>query len=239
MANPTSSSPLGGKRFFIVLFLFSNVVINYVDRVNLSIAAPALAKDFHWDAAQMGWVFSAYLWTYAACLIPCGWLADRFGARRTSAIAISVWSAAAMLTGAVTNFGNMVAARLALGVGEATTFPVCNKVVRQWFPSGERGFATALFHSGVFGSIALASPMVAWLVVQVGWRWSFVISGSLGFVWLLLWLRWFQPPETCAWLPSEERRLILERRMGVATEEPGESGDPLREDRIALVRHRR
>jgi ACS family D-galactonate transporter-like MFS transporter len=74
MAQPKPSSLLAGKRSYIVVFLFFNVAINYMDRVNLSVAAPTIAKQFHWDAAQMGWVFSAYIWTYAVCLLPCGWL---------------------------------------------------------------------------------------------------------------------------------------------------------------------
>jgi MFS family permease len=214
MAGTKGQSLLAGKRFYIVVFLFFNVAINYMDRVNLSVAAPTIANHFHWDPAQMGWVFSAYIWTYAACLLPGGWLADRIGARRVFAIAISIWSAAAMLTGAVSSIWSMIASRLALGVGESTSFPVCNKVVRQWFPAGERAFATALFHSGVFVSIAVSSPLVAWIVLKAGWRASFVISGSLGFVWLLCWLRWFQPPEKCTWLSADERQFILANRAG-------------------------
>ncbi len=205
-------SLLTGRRFFIVLFLFFNVIINFIDRVNLSIAAPAIAKQFHWDSATMGWVFSAYLWTYTICLIPCGWLVDRMGTRLISSVSIIVWSASAMLTGAVTNFTNMIAVRLGLGIGEATAMPACNKVIRQWFPASERGFATAIFHSGVFVSVAIANPLVAWLVLRSGWRWSFVIVGALGFVWLLFWHRWFQPPEHCSWLPESERELILRNR---------------------------
>jgi MFS family permease len=144
MSNVQPTSLLRGKRFFIILFLFFNIVINYIDRVNLSIAAPVISKYFHWDAATMGWVFSAYLWTYTALLVHTGWLGDRIGVRRTAAISISVWSVAAMLTGAVTNFFWMILARLGLGVGESATFPMCNNVVRQWFPAEERGFATGL-----------------------------------------------------------------------------------------------
>jgi ACS family glucarate transporter-like MFS transporter len=206
------SSPLSGKRRYIALFLFFNIAINYMDRVNLGVAAPAIAKQFHWDPAQMGWLFSAYSWTYALCLLPWGWLADRFNARRIAAIAIFVWSVAAMFTGAATNIANMVAARLGLGVGEAASIPVCNKIIRQWFPAKERGFATTLFHSGIFVTIALSSPFVAWLVVRTGWRASFFITGSLGLIWLLLWLLWFDRPEDCAWLSDGERKLILEHR---------------------------
>ncbi|MGA2991638.1 MAG: MFS transporter [Candidatus Korobacteraceae bacterium] len=217
MAETKPSSLLQGKRFWVVLFLFFNVVINYVDRVNLSIAAPVVAKHFHWDAAIMGWVFSAYLWTYVAFLVPSGWASDRFGARRIAAIAISIWSAAAMLTGAVWNLASMIIVRLGVGMGEATCFPMCNKVVRQWYPAEERGFATGIFHAGVFASIALTTPLVAWVVLHTGWRTSFVVFGSLGFIWLAFWLKWFHPPEECPWLPESERQYILQTRDGAAT----------------------
>lgn len=216
MNPPKPTSLFSGKRFYAVLFLFFYVVISYIDRVNLSIAGPTIAKHFHWDAAQMGWIFSAYLWTYDACLVPSGWLADRLGVRRVCAIAISIWSVAAMLTGAATNFTTMTLARLGLGVGEATTFPVSNKVIRQWIPAEERGFATGFYHSGSFMSIALTTPLVAWVVLHTGWRTSFIAFGALGFVWLIVWLRWFYAPEDCPWLPEAERRYIMETRDGTA-----------------------
>ena len=205
---------LGGKRFYIAVFLFFNLLINYIDRVNLSVAAPVLAKQFHWDAARMGWVFSAYLWTYTILLIPIGALLDRIGARRVAAFGITVWSAAAMLTGAVTGFASMCLARLFLGMGEVTTFPVAGKVIRQWYPVKERGFATAVFHSGAHVAPAVATPLVAWLVIRSGWRGSFVILGSLGFIWLAFWLWKYREPEECTWLPAEERQFILENRHG-------------------------
>jgi MFS family permease len=218
------ASLLSGKRRFILIFLFFNVAINYVDRVNLSIAAPTLAKQFHWDPAQMGWLFSAYLWTYTVFLMPWGWLEDRFGVRKTGSISIVIWSAGAILTGAASSIAGVISARLGLGAGEAASFPMCNKVVRQWFPAKERGFATAMIHSGVFVAVGLASPLVAWLVVRTGWRASFFIMGSLGFVWLFLWLRWFRPPEECRWLSPEERQYILDNRA--PTPSKGEVNGP-------------
>jgi MFS family permease len=212
------SSLLTGRRLVIVIFLFFNVIINFIDRVNLSIAAPAIAKQFHWDSATMGWIFSAYLWTYTICLIPAGWLVDRMGTRLVSSVSIVVWSASAMLTGAATNFANMIAVRLGLGIGEAAAMPGCNKVIRQWIPSGERAFATAIFHSGVFVSVVIANPLVAWLVIHSGWRASFVIVGVVGFVWLFFWWRWFELPEKCSWLPEPERELILRERDCTAGE---------------------
>ncbi len=204
---------LGRKRFYIAVFLFFNLLINYIDRVNLSVAAPALMKQFHWDAARMGWVFSAYLWTYTILLIPTGALLDRIGARRISAFGISFWSAAAMLSGAVTNFVTMCAARLLLGVGEVTTFPVAGKVIRRWYPAKERGFATAIFHSGAHVAPAVATPLAAWLVLRMGWRGSFVILGALGFIWLAFWLMKYREPEECSWLSAEEQYFILQNRQ--------------------------
>ncbi len=216
MTTPQPSSLLSGRRLFIAVFLLFNVVINFIDRVNLSIAAPAISREFHWDSATMGWIFSSYLWTYTVCLIPAGWMVDRYGTRLVSSVSIVVWSASAMLTGAVTNLTNMLAVRFSLGIGESAGMPACNKVIRQWFPANERAFATAIFHSGVFISVIVANPLVAWLVIRSGWRWSFVIVGALGFVWLAFWLKWFAPPETCSWLPEPERDLILQNRDYVA-----------------------
>ncbi len=186
----------GGKRFYIAVFLFFNLLINYIDRVNLSVAAPALVKEFHWDAARMGWVFSAYLWTYTIPLIPTGVLLDRIGFRRVSAFGISIWSAAAMFTAAATNFATMCLARLALGAGEVTTFPAAGKVIRQWFPIKERGFATAIFHSEHVALSLVRRRWRAWLVVRSGWRGSFVILGALGFIWLALWLWKYREPRS-------------------------------------------
>ena len=129
-----------------------------------------------------------------------------------SAISISVWSAAAMVAGAVTGLYGMIAARSVLGIGEAAAMPSCNKVIRQWIPVGERGLATAIFHSGVFVSVAVGSPTIAWLVTRTGWRASFFIMGALGFVWVACWLIWFQPPEKARWISESERGHILANR---------------------------
>lgn len=203
------------KRLYVAALLFFAAVVNYVDRVNLSIAAPLIAKEFGWDPAMMGIIFSSFLWTYAICLIPVGWLTDKLGPRKLNACAISLWSAAAMLTGGVVNFATMLGVRLALGVGEAATWPSSGKVIRQWFPAKERGLATALFNSGSYFGPAIATPFVAWLVLATGWRSSFFIAGSVGFIWLYFWWKYFRDnPEDCAWLPAEEKAYILSGTVG-------------------------
>ena len=175
----------------------------------MSIAAPVIAREFHWNAGTVGVVLSSLMWTYAICLIPWGWMSDRIGTRKVNGLSVSLWSVSAMLMGAAVGFGSMIAAMLLLGIGEAASLPTAGKVVRQWFPARERGLATAIFNAGTFAGPALSAPIVAWIVVRFGWRISFVAAGMIGLVWVFLWLTLFHPPADCSWLPSQERDYIL------------------------------
>jgi len=203
------ASLLKGKRLFIAVFLFFNLFINYMDRTSVSIAAPVIAKEFHWNSATVGVVLSSLMWTYAICLIPWGWMSDRIGTRKVNGLSVSLWSISAMLMGAAAGFGSMIAAMLLLGIGEAASLPTAGKVVRQWFPARERGLATAIFNAGTFAGPAISAPIVAWIVVRFGWRISFVVAGVIGLVWVFLWLTLFHPPAECPWLSPQERDHIL------------------------------
>src|ERR1700688_1409912 len=198
-----------GKRFYIAGLLFLNLFINYMHRINLSVAAPAIARDFHWDAGKMGLLFSSYQWTYCVFLLLWGWTSDRIGTRWVNGLSVTMWSIAGMLTGVATTFGGMLATRLALGAGEAASFPTSAKVVRQWFPASERGLATAIFNAGTFAGPAISAPIVAWLVLRAGWRLSFVITGVVGILWAILWYKVFRTPAECSWLPEDERNYLL------------------------------
>jgi MFS family permease len=206
------SSLWTGKRFYIAALLFLNMFINFMDRINLSVGAPAIAKDFGWDRGKMGLLFSSYQWTYILFLLLWGWMTDRMGTRLINGLSVTIWSIAGMLTGAATTFGGMLTTRLALGAGEAASFPTSSKVVRQWFPNSERGLATSIFNAGTFAGPAIAAPLVAWLLVKVGWRLSFMVTGSLGFIWVFLWLKFFRIPSQCSWLSQEERDYIAAHR---------------------------
>ncbi len=212
-ATPSAIVKIGSlwtsKRFYIAALLFLNLFINFMHRINLSVAAPAIAKDFGWDAGKMGLLFSSYQWTYCLFLLLWGWMSDRLGTRWVNGLSVTLWSIAGMLTGVATTFGGMLATRLALGAGEAASFPTAGKVVRQWFPPRERGLATAIFNAGTFAGPAFSAPLVAWLLLKEGWRVSFMMTGSLGFVWVALWLTFFRTPSACTWLPAEEREYIL------------------------------
>jgi ACS family glucarate transporter-like MFS transporter len=141
-----------------------------------------------------------------------GILVDRFGTKAINAVGISLWSAATMLTGASWSFASLIATRLAMGVGEATTFPAGGRVVREWIPAGERGVTNAVFMAGTQAGPALGALLVAWMLSQIGWRGSFVVVGAAGFVWLLAWLFWFGHPEKVTWLGAAEREKILRER---------------------------
>ncbi|MDR2726985.1 MAG: MFS transporter [Deltaproteobacteria bacterium] len=217
------------KRLYIVVFLFTLTIINFTGRVNMFVAAPYVAGHFGWDNATMGVVMSSFLWTYVICLTPMGGLVDRFGARTTKIWASTLWATAAILTGFTGGLFSMIAVRLAFGAGSSATWPSCGKVVSTWFPVKERATATSFYQAGAGCGSAIAMPAVAWLVVAVDWRMSFVVTGAIGFAWLALWWKMYREPEACAWLPEDERAYILAERavagqaQAARTPRPGKS----------------
>jgi MFS family permease len=195
------------SRIYVLMFLLAS--INYIDRSALSVAAGPLAQEFHLDPVQMGYLFSSFLWLYVICLVPMGWIVDRFGAGLVNAVGISVWSGATVLTGLASNFGTLLATRVLMGAGEATTYPAAGQVVRQWVPARERAFFTTVFNSGAYFGPAVGSLTLAALIGYAGWRSAFYVCGAIGFVWLAAWLAWFRKPAEAAWLDADERAMLL------------------------------
>lgn len=156
-------------------------MINYMDRIALSIAAKPIAEEFHLTSVGMGYLFSSFIWSYALFLIPVGLLIDKFGVKRVGGFGIFIWSLATALTGAASSFASLLTARLVMGAGESVSNPVGAKVIREWIPSTERGMITAIFNSGSYAGPAICSLVLAALVAAFGWRMSFVIAGSIGF----------------------------------------------------------
>lgn len=200
------------RRGWIAVFLFTLAMINYMDRIALSIAAKPIAHEFQLTPVEMGYLFSSFVWSYTLFLIPIGFWTDRFGTKKLGAIGIFVWSAATAVTGAMGSFFTLLLSRLVMGGGEASSNPVGAKVVREWIPAGERGVVNAIFNSGSYAGPAIAAAMLGFLVSWLGWRWSFTISGGLGFVWLAAWLVFFDTPEKVRWLSDEEKNKILRER---------------------------
>ncbi len=200
------------RRVFVYVFLFLLLLINYMDRINLSVAGAPIAKDLALSPVSLGYLFSSFLWIYIICLLPAGSLTDRLGSRTMMAVAIGLWSTAQALTGLAAGFTSMFLARLGLGIAESPTNAAANRAIREWAPSTERGAATSAFIAGSYAGPAVGAPLVAWLITVLGWRESFILTGLLGFVWLAIWLLLFRTPETTPWLSETERSTILNER---------------------------
>ena len=206
---------------FFLPFLFSGIA--YVDRVNMSVAGKPIAHEFGLSPIALGYLFSSFLWAYVLMMLPGGRLIDRWGPHVVASVATAVWSTAQMATGMVGSFAAMLMVRLGLGVGEAPFAPISYSSVRLWSPYTERGTAIAAISSGSSLGLALGAPAVAWLIETLSWRWSFIITGAVGFVWVVVWLALVSTPEKTGWLPPAERDHILAGRdAGIAP--PSHSG---------------
>jgi ACS family D-galactonate transporter-like MFS transporter len=180
--------PFGLARVAVLLSV--SVLINYVDRGTLSIAAPILKDDLHLSPSQLGVLLSSFFWTYAAFQIVSGWLVDRFEVNWLLAIGVLVWSAATLTTGLVHGFALLLSARLLLGIGESVSYPSCNKIIAKHFLASHRGRANGLISAGWAGGPALGTLVGGLLMARVGWRLFFVVVGVASAVWLLPWLKW-------------------------------------------------
>lgn len=200
------------KRYFIYIFLFVFLSIYSLDRVTMAVAGSSVAKEMALDPVALGYLFSSYLWLYAVVLLPAGTLTDRLGARRMSAVAAGFWSLFQALGGFVSSFATLLVTRLGLGVFESAANPCAHRALREWTPRTERGLATAIWYAGTNAGPAVGSPIVAWLIVNYGWRSSFIATGAIGFVWVIIWLLTYHPPEQAGWLGEEERRKIVAER---------------------------
>jgi ACS family D-galactonate transporter-like MFS transporter len=192
------------------------VLVNYIDRINLSVAAPQLQQQFGLGNAQLGLLFSAFFWTYALLQIPSGVLLDRFGVTRIGRIGILLWSAASMLAAIAGGFGGLLLARVVLGVAEAPGFPANAKAVGHWFPRAERATATALFDAAAKFSNVIGVPLVAFVTVGAGWRWGFGATAALSLGYFFVFWRFYRDPSADRHLSAAELRLV---QSGGATPE--------------------
>ena len=177
-----------GKSRWFVLFLISLMyLITYLDRVNISTVAPVISKEFGFDKATMGAIFSAFVWSYALCQIPGGWLGDRFGPRRVLTAIVGYWSVMTALTAAATGAASFIALRFLFGIGEGGAFPVATRSMQLWFPRQERGLVQGVSHSASRLGAAIAPPIVVAIITTLGWHWVFYICGAIGILWAVLW----------------------------------------------------
>jgi ACS family D-galactonate transporter-like MFS transporter len=181
-------------RYGMLALVFVNVVINYLDRTNLSVAAAGLGEELKLSTVQLGLIFSAFGWTYAALQIPGGLVADRIGPRVLYAVCLVTWSLATVAQGFVKGFASLFAFRLATGAFEAPSYPINNRIVTSWFPEHERASAIALYVSGQFIGLAFLTPVLVALQVHAGWRGLFIVTGVTGLVWGMVWYIFYRDP---------------------------------------------
>ena len=231
----SSKNPIPRRRWGIALLLGFGVLVNYFDRVNLSVSRDALQASFGISAVMFGYLSSAYNWTYAALQLPSGLLLDRFGVRRVGIISTFIWSVASFAAAISTGVQGLFAARFLLGIGEAPTFPANSKAIGYWFPQNERSLATAMFDSAAKFSSAVGVPILGALLFYFGWRWNFAATGIISLLYFALFYAFYRNPSEDQRLTMAEREFIA--RGGAQTEDrlKAERGAPL----LYLLQQRR
>jgi sugar phosphate permease len=174
-------------RWYILVLISLMYLITYLDRVNISTAAPVISKEFGFDKVTMGVIFSAFVWAYALFQVPGGWLGDRFGARNVLTIIVGYWSVMTAATAAAAGATSFMIVRFLFGIGEAGAFPGATRAMQLWYPRQERGFVQGITHSASRLGAAIAPPIVVLIMTTLGWQSVFYICGAVGIVWSLIW----------------------------------------------------
>ena len=209
--------PRGLVRWMICALLFFATTVNYIDRQVLSVLKPMLETQLNWSEADYGWIVFAFQTAYALMMPVAGRFIDWAGTRLGYALAVLLWSFAAMSHSFARTAMQFSLARFALGIGEAANFPAAIRTVADWFPQKERSFATGIFNSGTNVGVVVAalSPFVA---IRFGWQATFVITGTLGLLWVVPWLLWFRNPREHSSLSKTELAYIESDRPITGTE---------------------
>lgn len=199
-------------RWWIGGILFLSTVINYIDRQTLSVLGPYLKQEFRWKNEDFALIVISFRVAYTIGQSLMGWLLDRIGARRGLSLTVAWYSLVAMATSLAGGLHSFCGFRFLLGLGESANWPGATKAVAEWFPKKERGWAVALFDSGSSIGGVVAPLLVIWLYLRFGWRPAFVLVGTLGIFWILLWRWLYESPEKHPRLSQPEKELILTER---------------------------
>ncbi len=178
----------------MLALVFVNVVINYLDRSNISVAGVAISKDLNLTSVQLGLIFSAFGWTYALLQIPGGILADKVTPRVLYALCLVTWSIATLFQGFIRGFASLISLRLATGAFEAPSYPINNRIVTNWFPNHERASAIAMYVSGQFIGLAFLTPVLVTVQFYFGWQGLFILTGLVGLVWGVIFYSFYRDP---------------------------------------------
>jgi ACS family hexuronate transporter-like MFS transporter len=215
--DPCGRGVIRNLRWLIIGLFFIATIISYIDRQALSVNAPHLRRDLGLSATQYSYIVTAFIAAYTIGPVIAGRLIDAIGARVGMTIAIVWWSLAASLHSIASSLSAFLTLRFCLGLGEAGTLPSAIRAVAEWFPLRERAMATSIFSSGTATGAVVAVPIVAFASVSLGWRASFLVTGTLGFLWLIPWLLLYGDPDTHPRLSATERALIGAERLPTPT----------------------
>jgi MFS transporter, ACS family, D-galactonate transporter len=208
----------GGVRFGVLALITLATMLNYLDRSVMGVAKPALTAELNIDAVTMGFIFSAFSWTYALAQVPGGAVLDKLGVRLTYAASLVLWSVATLAHGLMHNVAGLVGARLALGLAEAPCYPSNSRILNSWFPQAERARATGVYSVGQYVGLGFMLPLLAWIVATWGWRELFYIVGGIGIVYGLIFWALYRDPHEHKSVGQAELDLIA--AGGGSTEKP-------------------
>lgn len=194
------------RRWTIVGLLFASGFINYLDRAITSVALPIIALELNLGPAAKGLLLSAFFWSYAVMQLPMGWYSDRYNLRWLYGGAFALWSLACGLTGLASTLGILIALRVLMGVGESVYLPGGMKIVSLFFDAEDRGLASGLVNCGTRAGLAFGAPLIATIVVAVGWKNAFFILGFASLVWLIPWLKTYPIGTTVSATPAQRKR---------------------------------
>lgn len=212
----------GGKqshtRFLVLGLIFFITVVNYADRSNMSIAGASMSKELGLSSVQLGFIFSAFSWAYVVGQLPGGYLLDRFGAKKVYGLSLMLWSATTFVVGFVglvstsvlVSVSILFGLRLILGIVESPAFPANARITTMWFPTKERGRATAVFNSAQYLATAMFAPIMGWMTYSFGWRWGFFLLGILGIIFAAIWFGWMNVPSKHKRVSDAEIQTIRE-----------------------------
>jgi ACS family hexuronate transporter-like MFS transporter len=229
------NSGMGRYRWTVCALVFFATTINYLDRAVISLLKKPLTNEFNWTEIDYGNIVIAFQVSYAAGLFVSGRLVDRWGSKLGYAVALTLWSLAAMAHAFVTGTLGFKVVRAALGLTESANFPAAVKTITEWFPKKERAFATGIFNSGTNIGAILAPLTVPLIAEQMGWRWAFILTGAIGFIWLIFWFILYDVPSKQKRLDKQEFDYIHSDRD---ESQGGEKGSEERVPWLRLLRYR-
>ena len=233
---PTKLPKATKVRFLVCMLLFIATAINYLDRTNMAVAAPAMQGELGIDAAQLGLLFSGFSWSYALMQLPGGWFLDRFGPRITYACSCGIWSLFTLAMGFGKNFLVLLSFRLGIGFSEAPAFPTNSRVAATWFPKQERASVTAIYTAGEYVGLAFLTPILFWISANMGWPAIFWITSVVGILFSFVWYVYYRDPQDSKKVNQQELEYI---RQGDGLADKAVTGEKIRwTDLKELFQHR-